>query len=247
MDWNIEQRVVGPLRCTTVELPDDVPPQLAVVLCHGFGAPGTDLVGLGPELLDRLGDSGAGVKFYFPAAPLSLSAAGMPGGRAWWMLDLDELARAVEGTARRDPRERIPEGMLEAADLLGRTLEAIHEETGLELERTVLGGFSQGAMIATELALTLPDAPAAVLIFSGTLLCRDRWAGLVGRRGPLRVLQSHGTGDPLLSCEMAEELNRLLATTGGDVEFLKFPGQHTIPESAIEASTRLLRQVRENL
>src|SRR6185436_178336 len=68
-----------------------------VVLLHGYGAPGTDLVGLWREL--RVPRE---VRFAFPEAPLALDL-GMPGfeGRAWWNLDLPELERAF-ATGRHD-------------------------------------------------------------------------------------------------------------------------------------------------
>src|SRR5258706_5087730 len=71
-------------------------PSLAVVLCHGYGAPGTDLVPLGDELA-RFVKQGGGdaasradsLRFYFPAAPDH--AQGVPFGRAWWQLDMQRL------------------------------------------------------------------------------------------------------------------------------------------------------------
>lgn len=243
MDWNIEERHLGPLKTTTVQPPGEAEPVLAVVLCHGFGAPGTDLVGLGPELLARLGEEGRGVKFYFPAAPLSLASVGMPGGRAWWMLDMELLAAAAEGRIERDQRNEVPDGMSAAVDMLKQSVEAILSETGLAADRLVLGGFSQGAMVATDLALRWPASPAALLIYSGTLLCEDQWKELASRRGPLKVLQSHGTRDPLLPFRMAVELKQLLADAGSSVEFLEFAGPHTIPPAALASTESMLGSI----
>src|SRR4051812_34225693 len=64
-------------------------PSLAVVLCHGYGAPGTDLAGLGQPLLTGADDKE--IALLFPAAPLDLADQGIPGGRAWWPIDLDRL------------------------------------------------------------------------------------------------------------------------------------------------------------
>ena len=47
--------------------------------------------------------------------------------------------------------------------------------TGLAPGRIVLGGFSQGAMVATDVALRLEEPPAALVVLSGTLLCQDEW------------------------------------------------------------------------
>ncbi len=66
--------------------------ELAVVLCHGFGAPGDDLVSLAPEILRARPELAQKVRFVFPEAPLSLAGQGYGGGRAWWPLDVQRLA-----------------------------------------------------------------------------------------------------------------------------------------------------------
>src|SRR5262245_44321350 len=87
----------GGLRCRVVDaLPTGVAPPLAVILSHGYGAPGTYLVPLGLALgqVDRrLAD---GVQFVFPEATLSLGDIGLPTGRAWWRIDLEKLQRQLQ-------------------------------------------------------------------------------------------------------------------------------------------------------
>ena len=113
----------------------------------------------------------------------------------------------------------------------------------LPIGRFVLGGFSQGGMIATETALNLAEAPAALCILSGTILCEDRWRKLAAQRGPLRVLQSHGRQDPILPFIAAEWLRDLLRDGGLDVDFVPFDGGHTIPFEAIERLGALVADV----
>src|SRR5262245_9712720 len=75
-----------------------------VVLMHGFGAPGTDLV----PLAEYMG-APKGVRFVFPAAPLALPPV-FGQGRAWWMLDLEAKIRArIEGRVMELTREVPPE------------------------------------------------------------------------------------------------------------------------------------------
>src|SRR5438093_7142924 len=103
------QRVetVGGLTCRIVSrLPDGTRPKLLVVLCHGFGAPGSDLVPIGEELFERRPELAESVEFYFPAGPLSLEQYGMFGGRAWWHIDMEELVSAVQRGTLRLLRER---------------------------------------------------------------------------------------------------------------------------------------------
>ena len=74
---------IGPLDCLLYgpENPEAV--RLTVVLCHGFGAPGTDLAGLAPELVQRAPELNGTVEWVFPAAPMTLAHLGYGPGRAW--------------------------------------------------------------------------------------------------------------------------------------------------------------------
>jgi len=91
----LQSHVISGLKCRIAdELDEGVQPRVVVVLCHGFGAPGTDLVPLGQMLLRQPKLSGS-VQFVFPEAPLSLESQGMPEGRAWWSIDMHRLQMAV--------------------------------------------------------------------------------------------------------------------------------------------------------
>src|SRR4051812_18780292 len=97
------------------DLADGQQPALAVVLCHGYGAPGTDLVGLGQPLLSSgTSDTRGKTVLIFPAAPLDLAEQGMPGGRAWWPVDLDRLINRRTPELLVQFRRACPEGMVEA-------------------------------------------------------------------------------------------------------------------------------------
>src|SRR5262245_14960673 len=89
-------------------------PSLAVVLCHGYGAPGTDLVGLAQPLLATAPVGAEKVALVFPAAPLDLSDGGIPGGRAWWPVDLDRLINRRTPELMDQFRRTCPPGLLEA-------------------------------------------------------------------------------------------------------------------------------------
>lgn len=228
------QRVYGGLRCQTVDaLPEGGKPTLAVVFCHGFGAPGTDLVGLGPELMENFDRIGANVRFIFPAAPLSLDDHGIYGGRAWWYLDLEARMQAIARGEIRNLRNDVPEGLNEARASMLRLIADVSAETGLPTSRIVIGGFSQGGMIATEVALTLDESPAALVVFSGTILNEPAWRAAAPQRAGLKAILSHGRQDPILPFLGAEWLRDLLKDAGLDVEFLPFNGGHTIPRDAL--------------
>ena len=72
-------------------------PTAAVIFCHGFGAPGDDLVGLAPELV-RAVPALRDVRFYFPAAPLTLEM-GFGDSRAWWLIDMGAIQKLAHDPA----------------------------------------------------------------------------------------------------------------------------------------------------
>lgn len=235
----------GDLDCTVLSpASTDVTASFCTVFCHGFGAPGNDLVALGPDLAALCPELAESVLFVFPQAPLDLTKAGMPGGRAWWMLDIERFQRLM-GSPERAVRFRheIPAGMPEAGILMSDFLTDVGCKTGIPVNRTLLGGFSQGSMVATDLALSLSEPPAGLCIFSGTLLSEDRWRELARNRGSLPVLQSHGYFDPILPFSGAEALREMLTEAGLPVEFIPFDGPHTITYEALERLAQLMRRV----
>jgi phospholipase/carboxylesterase len=223
------------------DLPAGVQPARAVVLCHGFGAPGDDLVPLATWLCQLAPGLAADTRFYFPQAPLRLDAYGMFGGRAWWLIDLEALNRAMlEGGFRRQARDDCPEGLPEARAALLEALTQICSESGLPMGRITLGGFSQGAMLSTDVAFHLKESPAGLILWSGTLLNEAEWKSRAAGRARLKVLQSHGRQDPLLPFSWAEYLRDSLTDMGLQVEFLPFDGPHTIPEAALARAAGLI-------
>jgi len=215
------------------------PPELVVVLCHGYGAPGDDLVSLAPECLQAAPALVGRVLFVFPEAPLPLDDVPF-GGRAWWPIDMVQLQRRLaEGTAAAMADET-PAGLAEARRLLRTLIDAVQQQTKLPTQRIVVGGFSQGAMLATDVALRLDEAPAALAILSGTLLSRAQWQSLATRRAGLTVLQSHGTRDPILPFAGAQALQRLLVDAGLHVRFTSFVGGHGIEAGVLRALSDLL-------
>src|SRR5262249_48023715 len=129
-----------------------------IVLLHGFGAPADDLVPLGQVLDVR-------AQFSFPAAPIDLGPQAF-GGRAWWMLDPDVCAHP-----ERDRSNEIPDGLAAArADVI--------ERIGTVGGPLVLGGFSQGAMLACDVALHTERPLCGLVLLSATLIAAPEWRKL---------------------------------------------------------------------
>ncbi len=214
-----------------------------VVLCHGFGAPGDDLVGLHAELLHAAPSLGT-ARFIFPQAPLSLAPQGYGDGRAWWLIDMmkiQQLAHSPE--AVKEFRKVEPEGMPKARAMLLKLVDDVCAATGVGVNKVILGGFSQGAMLATDVALRLPEAPRALVALSGTLLTEEVWAKKAKARAGLPVFQSHGEQDPVLAFSAATALRDTLSAGGLKVEFHKFRGGHGIPGEVLNALAAFLKKV----
>ena len=230
----------GELEVHVVQAEAAARPPLLVVFCHGYGASGEDLVPFVPELLEREPRL-APVRFAFPAGTLSLGMAAWGDARAWWPLDwmkLSTLSRSPEG--RQELRNEVPEGMGSARRKLQGCVEALLAGTSLPPERVVLGGFSQGAMLATDLALSWEQRPAALVALSSVLLAAEKWRALAPRRAGLPVIQSHGRQDPILPYSEGEALRDFLTAAGLAVEFIPFDGPHTVHPDALDRVARLL-------
>jgi phospholipase/carboxylesterase len=207
-----------------------------VVLLHGFGAPGDDLVPLW-----RVLDVPRGTRFAFPAAPIELDM--MPGmdSRAWWMIDMLRLQQAMERGELRDLPNEIPDGLDEARAKIDALLGEL--TSALRPSKLVLGGFSQGAMLSLDVALRTDHELAGLVLMSGSLLAQNIWLPRMQERGKLPIFQSHGTLDPLLPYPIAERLRDELGSAGHEVTFVPFRGGHEIPPPVLDGVGRFLQRV----
>jgi phospholipase/carboxylesterase len=206
-----------------------------VVLLHGWGAPGDDLVPLGQEI-----DAPHGTRYVFPEAPLPLQM-GFGDSRGWWALDIERRQREIAAGRARDLSREVPKGLAEARAKMIALLDELERRFGAK--SVVLGGFSQGAMLACDVALRTDKPLAGLILLSGTLLAADEWTPLLPRRKGLRVFQSHGSADPLLPSFMAEQLRDLLKQGGLSVDWVGFRGGHEIPGVVLDRLSGFLRAV----
>jgi phospholipase/carboxylesterase len=140
-----------------------------VVLMHGFGAGGDDLVAVADEL-----DVPAGTRWVFPAGPLEMPAI-YGDARAWWMIELERIQRELARGGAADRAAEVPEGLTEARRQVRALLDALARDRGRRDGRTVLGGFSQGAMVATDAAIVGALPLAGLVVWSGTLIAEREW------------------------------------------------------------------------
>lgn len=205
-----------------------------VVLLHGFGAPGDDLVPLWRAL-----DVPSDVRWVFPAAPLTLPSMGFGmESRAWWLIDMLALEQAIARGEMRDLSKTMPDGLPDARRAMLEMLDALEAEMGPA--PLVLGGFSQGAMLSLDVALHMERPLAALLLMSGTLLDESVWVPRMAARSGLPVLLSHGRQDPLLPFALSERLREHLTAAGLEVDHVPFNGGHDIPPPVIQGLERVL-------
>jgi phospholipase/carboxylesterase len=209
-----------------------------VVLLHGFGAPGDDLVPLWRVLA-----APTGTRFVFPAAPIDLGPSYL-GGRAWWHIDLEERMRRQALGEKRDLSE-VPEGLDLARGQLDALLDDVERTLRPPTGKMLLGGFSQGAMLALDTALRSTRPLAGLVLLSGTHIAANEWAARFEARRALPVFMSHGQADEILPFAVSEALRATLNDNGLPVEWISFRGGHGIPASVVDAAGAFVRRVLE--
>jgi phospholipase/carboxylesterase len=199
-----------------VERAADGDPDGLLVLHHGRGTSERDLIGLADLL-----DPEKRLRVAVPRAPLQLP--GSPGYH-WYLV----------------PRVGYPdpETFAAARAALAELHDGLWEETGIGPERTVLGGFSMGAVMsyATGLSADRP-AVAGILAFSGFVPTVEDWEPSFADRTATKAFVSHGRNDPVIGVEFAERARELLSDGGLDVTYRESELGHQIdPAHLREAS-----------
>jgi phospholipase/carboxylesterase len=199
----------------------------AVVVLHGWGAAGDDLVPLA-EALAR-----PGVRFFVPAGPLPE----VGGGRAWW--HLDPTSRPPHAQT-----DRLPSGFQPTPAVLAARA-AVQAVIATVVERyapttVALVGFSQGAMLAIDVALAGAPGVDRVVAMSGVLLVDSLPALTAPRSGKPAFLLSHGRQDPVVPFASGAAGKDLLEKHGFPVTWRPFDGGHEIPAPLLAEVDRFL-------
>ena len=197
------------------------PPKQLMVLLHGYGADGADLIGLGYQWRDLFPD----MVFVAPNAPQRCDRN--PGGFQWFPLnDDDRVAGRMAGAAAAGP-------------VIVNFLIDLWAQTGLTARETFLCGFSQGAMMALHVGTSLDAELRGVVGFSGAFLPAPGFG--TGRFAKPPVALTHGELDQVLEPELSRSAATDLAAAGFDVTLHISPGVgHGIAPDALDSATGFL-------
>jgi phospholipase/carboxylesterase len=188
-------------------------PEGALVLSHGRGTSERDLF----PLIDEL-DPERRLVGIAPGAPIE----GIPpGGKHWYV---------VRSVGYPDP-----ETFAHSYRALSEFLDAKLDELGVRWERTVLGGFSMGAVMAHAVGLgTGRPRPAGILALSGFVPTVEGWEPDLAERRGLPVIIHHGRADPIIEVGFGRAARELLEGAGLDVTYLETDAGHWVPPEVIQ-------------
>jgi phospholipase/carboxylesterase len=219
---------IGPLEVLRIDKNPNAP---TVVMLHGYGANAHDLASLALEIGPRY-------NWVFPNGPIALDF-GMFEGRAWFNIDVGALDRAMATGQVDQWMNRTPQGLEKARKLIMELIAAL----GVAPNNLILGGFSQGAMLAADVAIHLSESPRGLLLFSGSLMCRDIWKEKAVAKKGLKFFQSHGEDDTVLIPQTAEAMEQVLTGAGWNGSLMMFPGGHEIPRNVLKQAESFLRSL----
>ncbi len=178
-------------------------PKQLVILLHGVGADGEDLIGLAPELADSLPDA----HFISPNSPFPCDMA--PYGYQWFSL----LDRSLE---------KMLAGVQTAAPILNHFIDTQLDRLSLDDSKLAIVGFSQGTMTGLFTCLRRPAACAAIVGFSGALIGENIIREEITAKPPVCLI--HGDADPVVPFAAMAHAESVLAECGVKVEAHPRPG-----------------------
>src|SRR6266436_2921830 len=197
----------------TIEIETGKNPTASVIWLHGLGADGNDFAPIVPEL--RLPK--AAIRFVFPHAPVQ--PVTINGG-----MRMRARYDITDGAIRREDERGVRASQVSIEALIAR-----EKKRGTKAERLVLAGFSQGGAIALHTGLRHPESLAGVMALSTYVPVGEKLsteASTANRDVP--IFMAHGTYDPIIPLDRAEQSRGLLQSLGYRVEWREYPMPHSV-------------------
>ncbi len=189
-----------------------------IILFHGYGADANDLAPLA-----RMIPTKHKCNWFFPQGPLDIPLGGYGVGKAWWPIPIDRYQAAG---ADLDVSIEVPKNMEKLRSEFKKWLFM----KDFAPERTVIGGFSQGGMLALDLFYSFPQHFKALVLLSSNLINKIHLKSL-----PTELIQgktafiSHGNSDKVLPISGAKVLETFMQQSGLKTKSTYFSGGHEIP------------------
>lgn len=197
-------------------------PKQLVVLLHGYGSNGDDLISLAPFFAQALPDA----EFLSPNAPFPCEIS--PLGFQWF------------GFEDRTPEMQLG-GVRLAAEILDKYLDTELARRGLKDRELALVGFSQGTMMSLHVGPRRPDQIGGILGFSGSLIAPDLLKAEMKSKPPIFLV--HGTGDQVVPFGALTQAERALRDAGIPIETEARPGlPHSIDQVGAQKGALFLRR-----
>lgn len=206
---------------------------LTLILFHGYGADAYDLQSLSDAIIPP-----QETQWLFPQGILEVPIGPGWTGRAWWPIDIARLEAANRGEPF-DFSSSKPDGL----DALRVRIDQMIAELKTPWSNIILGGFSQGAMLATDTFLRASENPKGLIVLSGALVNKEEWKKLAPNRKGSPVFMSHGKNDAILPLRSASQLESLLIGAGLKGSLMSFDGGHEIPYTVIERANQWLKTI----
>lgn len=203
------------------------PPRQVVVLLHGYGSDGSDLIALAMHWRELLSDA----LFVSPNAPETTEDN--PSGYQWFSIDYEQRHKSWQS------------GPPLARTVLTEFLEALWVQTRLGTKNTILVGFSQGAMMALHVGLSLPEPVLGIIAFSGALVLPETDAG-ASARPPICLV--HGDQDTIVDPKLSRLAAETLRARGHQVNYHVSTGAgHTVSSDGLGFASAFLAAISTRL
>lgn len=227
---NLEITMKNIMKLETTEINPTATPKASVIWLHGLGASGDDFVDIVPQL--HLPEDLA-IRFIFPHAPIipvTLNFGSQM--RAWF---------DIYGLSRNSPLDKsgIEESKKNIENLITKEL-----ALGIESDKIILAGFSQGGALALHCGLNYPKKLAGILVLSGFLMFAEQLPKLKyssNKKTPILVM--HGEDDSIVPINWAKHSKEQLDEQNYNVKWEAFKMQHNVCMEEIKIISEWLQEI----